>query len=170
MNPFPMALPGPVGSVFALDEPWLQKGLEGSRQSPRKRIMLPLHRREESVQRMVNFIQPGSYIRPHCHPLPEQVECIAVIQGCLGLVEFSPGGEIRGHWRLEAGRPAGCLADMDAGVWHGMVSLAPDSVMLEIKKGPYNPLTDKKFPGWAPEENSAAAGEYLRKLESLFDG
>lgn len=131
--------------------------------------MLPLHRRPEGVQRMVNFLQLGSYIRPHCHPLSGQVECVTVLRGSLGLVEFSPEGEVRGTWRLEAGRAGGCLADIDAGVWHGMVPLTADAVMLEVKLGPYNAATDKKFPGWAPEENSVAAGEYLRKLELLFD-
>ena len=131
--------------------------------------MLPVHRRPEGVQRMVNFIQPGSYIRPHCHPMPEHVECVTVLRGCLGLLHFSPEGAMIGSWRLVAGEPANCLADLEAGEWHTMVSLVPDSVMLEVKRGPYNPLTDKKFPGWAPEENSAAAGDYLRSLESVFE-
>ena len=169
MNPHPQALPGPTGPVFAFDEVWLRKGVEASRTSPRRRIMLPVHRRPEGVQRMLNFLQPGSYIRPHCHPLPEHVECITVIQGALGLLEFTPEGEILGKWKLVAGQPAHCLADIEAGVWHTMVSLAPDSVMLEVKRGPYDPLSDKKFPGWAPEENAPGSGDYLRGLELLFD-
>lgn len=169
MPPFPLALDAPTGSVFAFDASALARGVEASRISPRQRIMLPMHRRPEGVQRMVNFIQPGSYIRPHRHPLPGRVECVAALQGCLGLLEFDPEGNVIGTWRLEAGRPAACLADIDAGVWHGMVSLAPDSVMLEIKCGPYDPATDKEFPAWAPEENHADAPAYLRRLESLFD-
>lgn len=169
MNPHPLALSGPTGPVFVLDEACLRRGLDASRSSPRRRMMIPLQRRPEGVQRLLNFMQPGSYIRPHCHPLPEHAECVAVLRGCLGVVVFSPEGEIAGKWRLEAGRTESCLIDLDHGVWHGMVPLAPDCVLLETKRGPYNPLVDKKFPGWAPEENSAAAGDYLRTLGSVFD-
>ncbi|MDX6766398.1 MAG: WbuC family cupin fold metalloprotein [Candidatus Methylacidiphilales bacterium] len=164
-----LSLPGPEGPVFALNDAWMQKGVLASRQGRRGRIMLPMHRRAEGVQRMVNFVQPGSYIRPHRHPLPGRIECVAVIQGCMGLFEFSPEGEILRGWRLEAGMAGACLADIDAGVWHTMVALAPDSVMLEIKAGPYDPSTDKEFGAWSPAEDSPAAADYLRRLESFFD-
>jgi len=169
MNPNPLSLPGPTGPVFALDETWLQRGLDASRTSPRRRIIIPLQRRPEGTQRLLNFIQPGSYIRPHCHPLPEHAECITVLRGCLGVMMFSPEGKIEGKWRLEAGRASSCLVDLDHGVWHGIVALAADCVMLEAKRGPYNPLVDKKFAEWAPEEDSAGAGDCLRGFESVFD-
>lgn len=165
-----LALPGPVGDVVTLDEALLRRGTEAARQSPRRRMMVPLQRRAEGVQRMLNFLQPGTYIRPHRHPLPGHVECVAVVQGVVGVLEFSPEGGVRGHWRLEAGRPTACLVDIDAGVWHGMVALAEDTVILEIKCGPYDPRRDKEFPAWAPEEGTAEASQALAAWERVIEG
>lgn len=167
---FPLALPGPEGDVVTLDAALLARGTEASRTSPRRRVMVPLQRRPEGVQRMLNFLQPGSYIRPHRHPQPEHVECIAVLQGALGFLEFAADGALRGKWRLEAGRAQACMVDIDAGVWHGLVVLAPDTVILEIKRGPYDAERDKKFPAWAPEEGAPGAGPALRGWENLFRG
>lgn len=166
---FPLALPGPEGDVVTLDEALLARGVAAARSSPRRRMMVPLQRRPEGVQRMLNFLQPGTYIRPHRHPRPEHVECIAVLQGALGLMEFSPEGAVKGRWRLEAGRAAACMVDIDAGVWHGLAVLAPDTVILEIKRGPYDAARDKDFPTWAPEEGTAAAAEILDTWEQGFD-
>jgi cupin fold WbuC family metalloprotein len=165
---FPLALSGPEGDVVTLDEALLARGVEAARSSPRRRVMVPLHRRPEAVQRMLNFLQPGTYIRPHRHPLPEHVECIAVLQGALGLMEFSPEGEVKGRWRLEAGRAAACMVDIDAGVWHGLVVLAPDTVILEIKRGPYDAARDKEFAQWAPAEGSPTAAEVVAAWERDF--
>jgi cupin fold WbuC family metalloprotein len=100
--------------------------------------------------------------------LPEHVECIAVLQGALGLMEFSPEGAVKGRWRLEAGRAAACMVDIDAGVWHGLVVLAPDTVILEIKRGPYDAARDKEFAQWAPAEGSPTAPEVVAAWERDF--
>ena len=68
------------------------------------------------------------------------------------------------------GNPAACLVDIESGVWHTLVPLANDTVILEIKRGPYNAATDKTFASWAPEEGSPAAHSYLRKMEAIFEG
>lgn len=156
--------------MVALDAALLARGVEASRTSPRRRMMVPLQRRPEGVQRMLNFLQPGSYIRPHRHPGPEQVECIAVLQGRIGVLEFSAEGVVRGQWLLEGGRAEASLVDIDAGVWHGLAVLAPDTVILEVKRGPYDAASDKQFPAWAPEEGAPESAPLLREWEGLFRG
>lgn len=167
---FPLSLPRAAGPVFALDAAMIERGAEASRQSPRRRIILPVHRSEtEGVQRLLNFMQPGSYARPHCHPAPENIETVAVLQGAAGFVIFGPaGGVLAGH-RLDAKTPAAGLVDIEPGVWHTLVPLAEDTVILEIKRGPYHAATDKVFASWAPEEESGGAAGYLRKLEAVFE-
>ena len=40
--------------------------------------------------------------------------------------------------------------------------------MYEIKEGPYNPDTDKKFANWAPEEYTDESKIYLDKLKKAL--
>jgi cupin fold WbuC family metalloprotein len=70
---------------------------------------------------------------------------------------------------MEAGNPASCLVDIEPGVWHTLVPLADDTVILEIKRGPYDAMTDKTFAAWAPSEGSDEACGYLKQLEGEFE-
>lgn len=163
-----LALQNVSGDRFALTEEILEQGFAASRESPRKRMILPLHRTQDAVvQRMLNFFQPGTIVTPHAHPQPGQIETVHVLRGALGFILFEENGEIRETRQLLAGGVG--LIDIEPGVWHGMVCLEPDSVILEIKKGPYDATTDKIFPTWAPAEDSEQAPAYLRMLESLFE-
>lgn len=167
---FPLTLPGIVGAVFALDAATIERGIAAAKASPRGRIILQLHRSAgEGVQRMLNFMQRNSYARPHCHPLPENIENVAVLKGSVGFIVFEPTGVVRSVHRLDAGNPGSCLVDIEPGVWHTLVPLANDTVILEIKRGPYNAVTDKTFAAWAPEEDSTAAPGYLKQLEAMFE-
>jgi cupin fold WbuC family metalloprotein len=170
MNAQPLALAPVQGPVFYLDEATLQQGIAASRGSPRGRIMLPLHRSaEEGVQRLLNFVQPGSYIRPHLHPLPECVENIAVLSGAIGFLVYDEGGKILSKRRLAAGQPDSCMVDIEQGVWHTFVALAADTMVLEIKRGPYNASTDKKFAPWAPVEGNQDASGWLAETVEGFE-
>ena len=46
-----------------------------------------------------------------------------------------------------------------------MIIKRPDTVIFEIKIGPYDPTTDKNFALWAPEEDSPKVAEFLLSLE-----
>lgn len=168
-EPYPLALPSPQGAVFVLDETMVRLGIRASRESPRRRIMLPMQRStDEGVQRLVNFLQPGSYIRPHVHPKPECVENIAVLAGAIVFLTFAEDGTITSAHRLAAGNPASCMVDIEQGVWHTLVPLADDTVVLEIKRGPYDAVTDKQFAAWSPAEGSPDADAWLREMARRF--
>jgi len=49
-----------------------------------------------------------------------------------------------------------------------MVALAPDTVILEIKKGPYSAMSDKDFASWAPEEGAQGFEDVVRRIEGMF--
>jgi cupin fold WbuC family metalloprotein len=166
----PLALPRAAGPVFALDRDTLDRALEASRRSSRRRIILPVNRSDtEGVQRMLNFVQRDSFIRAHRHPLPEAVECLAVLQGEIGFLTFDDAGNILTSHRLVAGDPASCLIDVEQGVWHTLVPLADDSVVLEIKRGPYDAKGDKQFAAWCPPEGTPEAAPWLRAMQLRFD-
>lgn len=159
-----LAMPNPTGPVFELTPALCEEGLAESRRSPRRRMLLPIHRGgEDLVQRMINFLQPGTYIQPHQHPREGASETVLVMSGCLGFLCFDEAGELRTASRLEVGD----LIDIEAGIWHGVVALAPDTVILEFKRGPFD-VADKVAAEWAPAENSEAAPAYLARLLSFF--
>lgn len=169
MTPYPLSLPPVAGDVFVLDEAALQRGIAASRESPRRRIMLPLQRSAgDRVQRLVNFLQRSSYIRPHQHPQPGCIENIAVLQGTLVLLTYDETGVVLSAHRLTAGQPAACMVDVEQGVWHTLVPLADDTVVLEIKHGPYDAATDKRFAEWAPLEGTPEAAEWMRTMEASY--
>ena len=87
----------------------------------------------------------------------------------LAVTAFDDQGGVKTAHRLVAGDPAGCLIDIEQGLWHTFIPLADDTVILEVKRGPYNAATDKQFAPWAPEEAAPEAAEYLRSLVALFD-
>mgnify|MGYP001827748748 CR=1 FL=1 len=159
-----LAFPNPTGHVFELSSELRSRGLEESRSSPRKRILLPIHRDQGAlVQRMVNFLQPGTYVQPHLHPREGASETILVLEGALGFVIFDESGNVASVHRLAMGE----LIDIEPQVWHGVLALEPDTVILELKRGPYDD-TDKTFAKWAPAEGEEGARAYLEELESLF--
>ena len=159
-----LAMPNPTGPVFELTDALRTEGLAQSRRSPRRRMLLPIHRAgEDLVQRMINFMQPGTYIQAHQHPRDWATETILVMSGTLGFVTFDEKGKVLTVSRLGVGD----LIDIEARVWHGVLALAPDTVILEIKRGPYDD-TDKVFAEWAPAENALEAPAYLSWLLSLF--
>ncbi len=163
-TPYPLALPPVTGDVFVLDAAAISRGIAASRASPRLRIMLPMQRAaSDGVQRLINFVQPGSYIRAHQHPMPRCVENITVLQGALGFLTFDENGGIKTDHHLVAGNAASCMADIEQGVWHTFFALAPDTVVLEIKHGPYDAATDKRFADWSPAEDSPEAAVWLRE-------
>jgi hypothetical protein len=60
----------------------------------------------------------------------------------------------------------GELVDIEARVWHSVLALAEDTIILEIKRGPFNE-EDKVFADWSPEEFSAESPDYLAWLTGL---
>ncbi len=159
-----LALPNPTGPVFELTPALREEGLRESRLSPRRRMLLPIHRgQDDLVQRMVNFLQPGTYIRAHNHPRPWATETLLVLSGRLGFVLFDPDGQLLSRHSLGPGE----LVDIEAGLWHSVLALAEDTVILEIKRGPFD-AEDKVFAEWSPPEFSDDAPAYLAWLTGLF--
>lgn len=166
----PLVLPGLRGDVVFCDAALLEAGFLASRESPRRRIMQPIHRNNQGkVQRLINFMQPGSYVRPHRHPQPLAAETILVIRGAIALFLFEDDGSVLDGACLAAGHP-GCLADLDGAVWHTILPLEEDTAVLEIKAGPYDPAGDKEFANWAPAEDDADADSYRRRLLAIVGG
>jgi cupin fold WbuC family metalloprotein len=139
-----------------------------SRTSPRRRIILPFHKSEaDLLHRMLNVIQPDSYVRPHRHLDPPKAESWVVLRGALAFFTFEEDGRVRDCLSLEAGGEHFGV-DLAPGIFHGIVALAPDTVIFEAKNGPFAPANDKSFASWAPAEGTPEAAGYLASLLEEF--
>ena len=68
-----------------------------AQQRPRLRMNHNLHQESELVQRFLNVLQPGTYVRPHRHVREEAgtgFECFLVMQGAIGLLLFDAEGRL----------------------------------------------------------------------------
>ena len=129
----------------------------------RKRSHLLLHAgRDDQVQRLIIAAQPGTYVRPHQHG--SQWEMLILQSGCMDIVTFDAAGTVLSRITLSRTSP---IVQIPRLVWHTSVVREPDTIIVEIKPGPYAP---NKFAGWAPEEGSERAGPFLRWVASAGSG
>jgi len=142
----------------------LEQLTETARTSPRLRKNHNLHTSDSSrCHRLLNAIEPASYIRPHRHLDPEKDEAFILMRGRLGIIQFSATGEVTETVILS--RQEGVLAaDVPSGVFHTAVSLEPGTVFFEAKAGPYLPLDPAESAAWAPSEGDDRAAQYLEWL------
>jgi len=153
-----------------IDQALFNAVAEQARQAPRRRRNHNLHRESDAVQRFLNVLQPGTYVRPHRH-LREQpgtgFECFVVLQGEIGLVLLDGDGTVLETLRLQAEGPLRGI-ELAEGQFHTLVALRPDSVMFELKQGPYQPTSDKDFLAQFPAEGTPAAADQERRWRELF--
>ena len=140
-----------------------------ARESPRLRKNLNFHATDDfPAHRLLNAIEPGSYVAPHRHSDVTKDETVLVLQGSLGLVTFDDEGQVLTHCRLDAS--GDCVGvDITHGTWHTVIALSPGTVMFEAKAGPFVPLEFKERAPWAPREGSVDAPTYPSRLTQLFD-
>jgi len=140
-----------------------------ARQNQRLRQNHNMHPSNESrCHRLLNAIEPGSYIRPHRHLDPEKDEGFVLMSGRLGIVTFTESGEVAETTVLS--HATGHLAaDIPHGVYHTALSLESGTVFYEIKAGPYRTLNEEETVAWAPEDGDPRAHVFLMKLRRLFE-
>ncbi len=148
-----------------------------ARQSPRRRKNYNFHAGDrDNPQRFLNVFLRGSYVRPHRHLAPPKAESFLVLSGHAAAFVFDNdgavvSGHILGQGAFRGKTPARVTdasvmrgIDLQPGLWHCVAALSPILVCYEVKPGPWDPVTDKEFAPWAPEEGSAKAAQYLAAL------
>lgn len=161
------ALPAPTTSTTLIGENLIRQAVEGSRLSPRKRMILPFHKGPEApMHRMLNALQPYSYIQPHRHSHPPKAESVIVLQGAILCFLFSSRGQVEEVHTLTAGSD-NFGVDSEPGVFHTFLALTEDTVLFEVKPGPYKQSSDKDFASWAPAEGTPETQVYMDYLYSL---
>ena len=112
-----------------------------AKESPRLRMNLDLRdSAEDQSQRMLNAIEPESVVPIHRHQ--KSSETVVCLRGrvveeyydeleriCTEAIELTPNGPV-------------VALNIPAGQWHTLRSLESGSVILEVKDGKFEPLSD----------------------------
>lgn len=134
--------------------------------SPRLRMNYNFHDSDEAcVNRLLNAIEPDSYIRPHRHLNPAKEEIFLLLRGKAVLFLFDEEGNIT-QQQLICPHDGVYGAEIEAGIWHSLVVLESGTVVYEIKQGPFAPLQQANLAPWSPAaENSEEVAGYLNFLK-----
>jgi cupin fold WbuC family metalloprotein len=137
-----------------ITQPQLAQLADAAAASARRRSHILLHAdHQDQVQRLLIALEPDSYVRPHLHS--EQWEMIVLLRGRLDLLIFSPRAELTQRLVMSATSP---VVQIPQGTWHGGVALQSQTMVLEVKPGPYRP---NEFATWGPGEGAAASGAFV---------
>lgn len=151
--------------IKIIDEKLLKETSAKAIQSPRGRMNFNLHQLPDPVQRMLNAIEPGSYVRPHRHIDPDKTELFVILKGKGVIITFHDDGNISDVVSVEEGGEK-IGVEIPPGTWHSVISLKKGTVFLEIKDGPYVASRDKDFAPWAPEPGTEGEETYFDNLLS----
>ena len=128
-------------TVMKITQAILDNLTEQAKASPRLRMNLDLRNSvEDQSQRMLNAIEPGSPLPIHRHQ--KSSETVVCLRGrlveeyydeleriCTERIELSPNGPV-------------VALNIPAGQWHTVQALESGTVILEMKNGKYEPLSD----------------------------
>ena len=164
ITPFPHAMKPPEGEVTIINTDLINSAIDMSRKSPRGRIIYPFHKsNNDNIHRMLNVIQPYSYIQPHRHSSPPKPETVIVLKGTLAFITYSENGEIN-ETTILSNQSDKIGIDTGPNIFHTFFALEKDTVIFETKPGPYVKISEKDNAKWAPQENDNNCKEYLEKL------
>jgi len=153
-----------------LDSPLFDELTARARSAARGRTNENLHAGpDDPVQRFLNAIEPGSYVCPHRHTQPPKWELFVALTGAALVLTFDEHGTVLGREQVTAAGPLRGL-EIPPGVWHAIAALAPGTVLLELKPGPYQATSDKDFAPWAPREGAPAAADFARWMVTACIG
>jgi cupin fold WbuC family metalloprotein len=128
--------------------------------SPRRRKNFNLHASsDDPIQRLCNAFEPGTYVRPHRHGA-DVWELFLVLGGRAVALTFDDHGTVTARTELQPGGEVQAV-ELPPGAWHSIVSLAPGTVLFEVKPGPYRPTGENDFAAWAPPEGAAVSGAFV---------
>lgn len=143
-----------------IDSSFIVNVSKEAKNNARRRMNYNFHKQpDDKLQRLLNAMEPGTYVRPHKHEDPDKREVFIIFSGKAVVIEFDDNGKITDHFILdsESGNFALEIAER---TWHSIICLKENTVLYEVKDGPYFQPTDKDFASWAPAEGSANCAEY----------
>ena len=128
-------------TVMKITQAILDNLTEQAKASPRLRMNLDLRNSaEDQSQRMLNAIEPGSPLPIHRHQ--KSSETVVCLRGRLVEEYYDELERIRTE-RIELSPNGPVVAlNIPAGQWHTVQALESGTVILEMKNGKYEPISD----------------------------
>lgn len=152
----------------AIDEALLDEIGRAARKNARLRRNHNFHATDaDPSHRLINAMEPGSYVMPHRHLDANKDETFVVLRGTFGLLLFDDAGTVTQALLLRAGGTT-LGANVPHGTWHSLLAFEPGSAFLEAKGGPYLPLGPDERAPWAPAEGDPEVAAYVATLEQHF--
>ena len=152
--------------MIKINDEFVNSISQKAKASPRRRMNFNYHKEDAAtLQRMLNALEPNTYIQPHKHENPDKVEVFFVLKGRVLLVEFNDDGDIIDHIVLDP-KLGNYGGEIPPRVWHSLICLEAGSIAYEVKDGPYDPNIDKHFAAWAPAEGHPDCEKYNRQILS----
>ena len=145
-----------------IDQSLLQDLSNQALARPRLRSNYNLHPKlDDPVQRLLNAMEPDTYVHPHRHPQDDKWELFVIIQGEAIALMFDEDGRMTHRIDLNSNGPIYAV-EIPTNTWHSVASLKTGTVLFEVKRGPYEQLSDKDFASWAPNEGEPECANYIK--------
>ena len=153
--------------MIKITNDFIEQVSKKAKTSPRLRMNYNFHpHHEDPLHRLLNAMEPGTYIQPHKHENPDKFEIFLVLRGRFAVIIFDEDGIITDYIVLDA-KEGNYGVEIPEKTYHTLISLEAGSVAYEIKEGPYSPLTAKNFAPWAPAEGTPGVAGYIDKILRL---
>ena len=112
-----------------------------AKESPRLRMNLDLRNSaEDSSQRMLNALEPGTMLPIHRHRTTS--ETVAILRGRAVQWLYDAEGNVTEKVLLEAGGAIPAMS-VEMGQWHRLECLESGTVIVEMKDGAYEPIGEE---------------------------
>ena len=150
--------------MIKINQDFLLPIIEEGQTSSRKRKNYNFHPdASDPMHRMIHATNPDTYVQPHKHENPDKTEAFIILKGKVLVVEFDDHGEIIDHMIMDPEKNEFGV-EIPPRVWHTLITLEKDSIIYEVKSGPWDPSDDKFFAPWAPIEGEAGTKEYTKEV------
>ena len=121
----------------------------------------------DPVQRFLIVASRTSYFRPHRHL--SKSELAIVIRGQFDIVTFDASGIVTA--RHVAGiDPQSFGFEMPRATWHTLIAQTDGAAFIEVKEGPYDPVSASEFASWAPAEGDSSVPQFQQWLRTAALG
>lgn len=127
-----------------INDELLDKVTAQAEASPRLRMNYNLHDSlDAKAQRLINVLLPGTVLPIHRHR--HTAETYVLLRGKMNVVFYNEKGEEINRFHLDPTN-GNYGVQIPAGQWHTVEVIEP-SAILEVKDGPYTPLTPEDLLG-----------------------
>ncbi|MDU1905701.1 MAG: WbuC family cupin fold metalloprotein [Dysgonomonas sp.] len=137
-----------------IDKNLLDRVSQQAKDNPRLRMNYNFHESlDDPINRLLNAMEPGTYLPPHRHINPDKNEVFIVLRGSVLALLFDDNGDVMSSMKLSPQLGVWGL-EIEPGTWHSLIVLEENTVVYEIKDGPYAPISPDNLASWAPKPDA----------------